>query len=277
MTHIGEKTPFGVDKVERYGWKAQNKKGDLAWLPKTCLNVDGSYQRSPKHRTKILEIARDWNWISLAAIVVAKRKNGTYWVIDGQHRALAAMQRSDIDLLPCVVHEVESIQSEAEAFIDTNAGRKPVQAREKHKAALLAKDPVAISVQGLIESGGKHICSGGNSSDGIKCVGLLNKLVSSSYDDLSRIWPLICELTRGTYCSERIIEGLLFIEKRMPDGQSISDKRWAERILSIGNDELLKAAGEGAAFFSKGGARPWAAGMINRINKGLRTKLEAQA
>lgn len=277
MSQDESKTPLGVDKLSRYGWETQNKKGDLRWLPKTCLNVDGSYQRDPKHRTKILDIARNWNWVSLAAIVVSQRSDDTYWVIDGQHRVMAAMKRSDVDLLPCVVHQIDNVQREAEAFIDTNTGRKPVQAHEKHKAALLARDEVAIMVQELLDSGGKHICTGGSAADGIKCIGLLNKLVSRSYDDLATIWPLICELTRGVYCSERIVDGLLFIEKHMPEGQSLSDRRWRNRILSIGNDDLVKAAGEGAAFFSKGGARPWAAGMINRINKGLRTKLEVQA
>jgi hypothetical protein len=60
----------------------------------------------------------------------------------------------------------------------------------------------------------------------------------------------------------------------MPEGESLTDKRWAERLISIGNDDLLKAANDGAVFFSKGGSKAWATGMVNRINKGLKKPLE---
>ena len=274
MAHVGEKTPQGLDKVNRYNWKMSNSPGELVWLPKSILNIDHRYQRAPKHVSKINQIAKNWNWVSLAAIVVAQRPDKTYWVVDGQHRVIAAMQRSDVDQLPCLVHQMNNVSHEAEAFIDTNTGRKPVQFIEKHKAAIMSGDAVAAAVQKLIDDGGKRICATSSVPNGIKSIGLLSKLVTSSNEELQRVWPLVCNITDGKYCSERIIDALVYIEKKMPGNQSITDTKWASRLMDIGNEELMRAAGEGAAFFSKGGAKAWAVGIVNRLNKGLHNKLE---
>jgi len=264
----------GVDKVARYGWQTKNEPGKLAWVDKRLLNVDESYQRAPKHLTKIIQIAKEWNWVSLAAIVVAKRPDGKLFVVDGQHRALAAMKRSDVQSLPCIVHNITHVSDEAKAFIESNAGRKPVTAMEQHKAKLLSGCKIAAELERLMEEGGKKFATGGSSADGLKCVSVMNRLIARNHDELLAIWPLVCSLTRGTYMSERIIEGLVYIQSRMPDGESLSDSRWAKRLESIGINELEKAAAEGAAFFSKGGAKAWAVGMVNRLNKGLQKKLE---
>lgn len=271
--HVGEKHPNGDDKVTRYGWEMTNQPGELRYVNKNQLNVDHEYQREAKHKSKIMTIARNFNWISLAVLVVARRENGELWVVDGQHRLIAAKQRADIQLLPCAIHDVYDIQKEATAFLETNSGRKAIKASEKHKAALMCGDPVAEKVQELFDTGGKHIVTG-NVANGIKCISSMNKLVSNNLEDLEAVWPLICELTKDDYCGERLIEGLVYIEKRMPKGQSLSDKKWSERLLKIGHSELTRAASEGAAFFSKGGAKPWALGMVNRINKNLRYKLD---
>lgn len=272
--HRGEKNPQGDDKIGRYGWGIKNNPGELCYVDKRELNVDHDYQRNARYKNKILNIARNWNWMSLAALVVARRSDGQLWVVDGQHRLIAAGQRSDVKTLPCIIHDVTDVKKEAAAFLETNAGRKPILSADKHKAALMAGDDTAIRVQGLFDMGGKHIAHTSTTANGIKCIGLMNRLVANNYDELLRIWPLICDLTQDKYCNERIVDGLVYIEKNMPAGRSLTDSRWTKRLLSVGSDELIKAAGEGAAFFSKGGAKPWATGMINRINKGLMHRLE---
>lgn len=269
-----EVTPQGVDKIARYNWEEENSPGDLLYIHKSKLSVDPTYQRDPKSDKKVIEIAKSWNWVSLGAIIVAQRENGQLFVVDGQHRVLAAMKRSDVKELPCVVHKSGGAIEEATAFIESNTGRQAVKTHEQHRARLVYGDDVAVHVQRLLDEGGKFISTGGSPANGLRCLGVMYKLARNNPRDLDRVWPLIAELTEGHHTSERVVEGLVYIERNMPEGDSLTSKRWSGRIISIGNDELVKAAGEGAAFFAKGGAKPWAAGIVNRINKGLKKKLE---
>lgn len=98
---MNELTPLGLDKVQRYGWTMQDKQGEQRQINKNLLLVNDDYQRTAS-ASKILEIASEWSWIGCGVIIVAKR-DGSYWVIDGQHRVLAAKRRSDIKEMPCLV------------------------------------------------------------------------------------------------------------------------------------------------------------------------------
>lgn len=88
-----------------------------------------------------------------------------------------------------------------------------------------------------------------------------------------RIWPLLCALCDGQGFNERIIDGLFYVEKHIPEGQSIADKEWSKRIKKVGANALLEASGKASAFFAKGGAKVWAAGIVEAVNKGCQKKL----
>lgn len=72
---------------------------------------------------------------------------------------------------------------------------------------------------------------------------------------------------------ERVLCGLVHIEARLQEGHSLADPKWAERVLKIGERELHEAAGRAAALYAKGGSRVWAVGILDRLNKGTKTRL----
>src|SRR4051812_44439221 len=102
-----------VSKVEKFGWIIVDKRGVAMDIPKCSLHVDKSYQRDALGSSKILRIAREWSWIACGRLIVGIRPDGSYVVIDGQHRKLAADKRSDIADLPCEVFEVLGPSQEA--------------------------------------------------------------------------------------------------------------------------------------------------------------------
>ena len=84
----------------------RGQRPSLEFRPIADLQIDESYQRSidtGPSQSLVKRIARDWDWGLCQPLNVAKREDGSLWVIDGQHRLAAARDRGDIYDLPCVV------------------------------------------------------------------------------------------------------------------------------------------------------------------------------
>jgi len=255
------------DKIERYDWKLLDQPGELRWLNKKVLRVDEQYQRKATE-PKVKELARAWSWLACGALLVAERE-GVYFVFDGQHRALAALRRSDIDKLPCVVFRTAGSKEEAEAFLRANKNRKPLNGLAKFRAATTAEHPAALLVDKLITSVGRT-ASETSSGTTVRCLALMMGHAERQPEVLQRAWPLVATVCMGKPVHERILDGLLYIENHLPEGQSVVDKEWQKRALRVGYDGLLGAANRFAAAYSKGGAKVWALGMVEAMNKGCR-------
>lgn len=260
-----------ISKVERYNWKLQDKPGVQRMVKKGDLHVDHTYQRNA-NETKLMAIARDWSWIACGSIVVADRE-GVLFVVDGQHRVLAARKRGDITDLPCLVFKTHEARQEAKGFLAAQTLRKPITSVEKFRALVTIEDPAALVVQDLLASAGKTPGEG-VSTGTVKCVGILVSLARDDATALRKIWPLIVAVSEGQQIHQRVVEGLAYISKRMPDGTSLMDKEWQKRVLKVGGVGLLTAAAKAAAYYARGGPKVWATGMIEAINKGHRNLLE---
>lgn len=269
-----EETIFGgrLTKVERYNWQIQDSPGVLLMMNKADLDVDHTYQRDAKE-VKLLEIARSWSWIACGAIVVAER-NGKFFVIDGQHRVMAARKRSDIQQLPCVVFQTHEVKQEAKGFLTAQTKRKPVTAPEKFRALVAIQDPEAMMVQDLLNQAGRTASDGGKGANCVTCIGVLLRWAKLDAQTLRAVWPLIISVSDGEPVVERIVESLIYIAKRMPPGMSLMDREWQRRVLKVGAKALLEGAARASAYYARGGAKIWASGMIDTINRGHRNRLE---
>jgi hypothetical protein len=263
-----------TDKIERYKWKLLDQPGELRMLNKKVLCVDENYQRAAND-AKVKELARAWSWLACGAILVAERES-SFFVFDGQHRVMAALRRSDIERLPCVVFKTSGTKEEAEAFLRANKNRKPLNSMAKFRAATTAGHPEAILVNQLITGVGRTI-SGKSDGATVRCLALMMRHAKLQPDVLTRLFPLIGIVCVGKPVHERILDGLLYIETHLPDEQSLIDKEWRKRMLRVGYDGLLDAANRFAAAYSKGGARVWAVGMVEAMNKGCRNRMEMAA
>ncbi len=271
-TKEGDLAFGGQSKIERYGWKSlDGGPGQMLWIEKEKLLVDHAYQRSEVSEPKVLRIASEWSWMACGVILVARR-DGRLYVYAGQHRVLAAMRRSDITKMPCMVFDVVEAKQEAIAFLREGANRKPLTAADKFKAAVMAEDEASVFVSQLIESAGR-VASTTTGPGTVRCVALLQHHAKNNSDDLKRLWPLVVEVCKGNPLHERILDGLMYIELRMPDGQSLTDRIWSDRLRKIGYEVLLISAARMSAAYSVGGAKIWAQGMLEAINKGLRNRL----
>jgi hypothetical protein len=263
-------TAKGVDKVKRYGWSVQDAPGEMRLLHKDMLQIHPAYQRDLVPQ-KVYEISAAWSWVALGALVVGER-GGEFWVIDGQHRAAAAKRRSDITHLPCVVFKTADVKQEARGFLTIQTMRKPVTAVAKQKAMVTAGDEVAGFVQQTVETLGLQIRPSAGKAGELKCVGWCLKRAADDRETFVKVLRLGAALCTqdNMPVAERVLEGLWMLNDKC--GSGLADPRFVKRLHERGGRVLLDAANKAAAYYSSGGGRIWAQGMLGELNKGLQER-----
>jgi len=117
---------------------------ELCLLPVDQLVVDPRYQRAIGSRgvTNIKRILERFDWRKFQPVVVTRLDDGRYAIIDGQHRATAALLHPAIDLVPCMI--VKATPQEAdECFAAINGCVTEVNAVHLFHARLAAGDETA--------------------------------------------------------------------------------------------------------------------------------------
>lgn len=198
--------------------------------------------------------------------------------IDAQHRLLGALKRADVDEVPCMIFESSGAADEAGVFLRVNGSRTGVQFVAKMKAMLVQKDPTALHVQRLVSEAGRTMSSASGPTT-VACLSTIVRLHIKSPDVLASIWPIVIDLCRGVAIVDRIVDGLAYVEARLPEGTSLADKKWRDRILRIGPENLARSINAASSFYTAGGPRIWANGILEALNKGIRegNKLELAA
>jgi hypothetical protein len=259
-----------TSKIDRYNWTAQDKPGSVQYIKKTLLKMHPSYQRNVATK-KVLNMASSWSYIACGCIIVGNR-GGEYWVVDGQHRVLAACKRSDIDALPCLVFDTQGVIQEAIGFLKTNTLRKPITSMDKFRAKLAALDDVALYVNSLFDELGIQPKATASNPMEIKSLNWALTKASCDKESFTAVIRLAAEICHNHVLSEKLLDGLFYIHKYTDE--TLCDKRLRSRIKQIGVEALLESANRAAAYYTKGGAKVWADGMMNAINKGLRSVFE---
>lgn len=267
-----ESNNFGADKIKRYGWVVDvGQPGRMTYILKDALMIDESYQRQSALNT-IRAIASNWSWLAVGAITVAER-DGKYWVIDGQHRVMAALSRSDVDTLPCIVFKTRGAKDEAGAFLELNSARSPVTALQKFKAMLVAGDARAIGVDSVLKEHGITLTTNPVRYKSTKAVAFFLTRANDLHE-LRFFVEAISEICAESIISGRLLEGLWYLHFHVDTDTEvgIKDEALLKRICRVGPKALDIAARDAALYFDTAGGKVWAKGMLDAINKGLRNK-----
>lgn len=259
-----------IDKIARYKWTVVDKPGRLLMVDKNRLNIETEYQRQA-FQSKVYEFSNSWSWLACGVIVVGSR-DGEYWVIDGQHRVLAAKRRSDIISLPCIVFQTESVAQEAVGFLAANSRRKPVSALAKHKAMVVANDPIALHIESVVKKLGVVLTESGNMHRGMRCISWCFRKATedrNAFDLVMEVGTTLC-FDKNIQVQEKLLDGLWYIHKFCGDG--LHDKKLVKRMYEKGATVLIDSITRAQAFFVRGGSRIFAEGILTQINKGLQHK-----
>lgn len=268
-----------LDRIARFGWTTTDTRGRYAEIDKNDLHVDPAYQREAAMAAS-RQIASKWSWIACGTLSVAKRKDGSYFVIDGGHRLLAALHRSDIHLLPCLVFNVVNEEQESKSFIVQNQQTRRMSPFDLLRAELHCGDPVAVAITGLVESCGMTFGPTSSSTPwhAVRCINQVKRLYSMNRDVLEAIWPVVAETAKAEQqpVTDKGLGALHYIESRLVrlgSTSSLTRPPWRGRVVAIGCTGLHNAANKAAAFYATGGDKIYAGGVLQVLNYKVRNKL----
>jgi hypothetical protein len=128
----------------------------LDFLPLAKLRIDDSYQRTIERKglATIVRICNEFDWNRFAPLIVARiaGKDEHYAIIDGQHRATAALLRG-FDLVPCAIVNASAMEQPA-IFAAVNGNVTPITILQLFKAARASKAEWAMEVDGVCKDAG---------------------------------------------------------------------------------------------------------------------------
>ncbi|MEN6306019.1 MAG: ParB N-terminal domain-containing protein [Armatimonadia bacterium] len=119
----------------------------LDFLPLAKLRIDENYQRTIERRglATIVAICNAFDWNRFAPLIVAPVPGSDlYAVIDGQHRATAALLRG-FDLVPCAIVNATALEQPG-IFTAVNGNVTPITIFQLFKAARAAKAEWAVAI-----------------------------------------------------------------------------------------------------------------------------------
>lgn len=184
-----------LNKVERYEWDALPESVPIRMVPLSAMAVDNTYQRDRLSETNIMAMARHWDHAACGALVTSLRDDGLYYVVDGNHRRLAAERRGDIRALPCRIVSGLTIADEAALFRKLNMVRVRVDTYCRYRSALVGGDPCVAACDAMVTSLGLRVRQG----DERNCIAFPEALM--------RAWKVDHEATRAALEVARLMIG----------------------------------------------------------------------
>lgn len=146
------------------------------------LVLGASYQRQVDSE-HAKHIAETFDVRKALVIIVSKRENGELFVVDGQHRVIAALQHDANILLPCIVYEGLSEAEEAALFAELTRERRAMSAHDVFWADLIAGSTDAVGVHRIVNSTGYHLHRTEGMSTALYCYSALRSAYNSDDGD----------------------------------------------------------------------------------------------
>jgi hypothetical protein len=197
---------------------------DLRWLPVTALVIDDSYQREITRPGHIRRIAEAFTWAHFSPLMVAPRADGTFAIIDGQHRAHAALMAGQAEV-PCLVAQM-SAAGEARAFAAVNGLVQKVTGIAMYRAALSAGEHWAVAVDAFGQTVGATVMRYQPAAEFrrpgvLTCVALIRaELTRDKGKRLRRVFDVVNASALAAedvwYWQERFLKGLMDVLAECP-------------------------------------------------------------
>lgn len=240
------------------------------YIALAALKVDYGYQRRPT-ATRVKKLAREYDPHKVGVVSVAQRGQSGFFVIDGQHRILAAKDPAcavKIESVPCWVYEVSGIAEEAALFKALNDSAK-VQALDEFKASVVSGDDAeAAKLDSIVRALGWKI---GWAPGEVSCVKALRRSFRMPHGEHAVKSALTaCKAAYGEPPIGEVFEGLARVFARY--NGTIEPKRMSDVLASrVGGQARLR--GDGRTLADVNGSRVAegvAEAIRNTYNKGLR-------
>lgn len=242
----------------------------IGWVRLDQMNISPVAQRT-LNQPWVDTLTKDFNPDVMGMIHVSKR-DGWYYVVDGQHRRAAAIQWLGSDQqVQCHIYENLTTADEAALFLKLNAV-KAQSPMSKYKVALTAGSPIETDVDRIARSLDLVI---GTSKDleEIGCVtALLNTYRKSGPGSLSFSLRVIRDAYGFDGFQRDPIAALALVKDRY--GNSINEDKLIMRLSKVGIVELRRKARDWRETTGNPAAQCFAHTMIIFYNQGRGDKVE---
>jgi hypothetical protein len=217
-------------------------KSEIRRLKADQLMVDPAIQRNLDQR-RVAKMASEYDPEAVGVLTVSRRDNGSYHIVDGQHRHAAARTvEGDKVELTCRVFSGLTDQDEARLFRWLNNTAKP-QAIDLFRVKVIEGDPAATEIERMITGLGWEIrlSNGGHSFAAITAADRIYRA------DPTAVERSLATITRAWGFDEidgRVFEGLGLLYAR--HGSAIDLGALAERLaVSPGGQMALLGRARG--------------------------------
>lgn len=183
------------------------KTPDLVWVDVNLIKVDKNYQRE-ENAKHVDNIVKHFNWRKFQPVTLAQRPDGSFNVVDGQHRVAAAKLHPRVIDIPALIFESSGeIVDEANIFVEVNSNRRGITPIEKHIAAVAAQKPESLGLNAALAAVGCQVADykghkGGNVTNAVAaCMGAIRKNGEDSFKSairtLRQAWPTDIDVLRA--------------------------------------------------------------------------------
>jgi hypothetical protein len=181
---------------------------DFAHIPVGMLTIDSVYQRG-LNANRVAQIVREFDADVFQAITVSKRRDGSFWVLDGQHRVEAVRLMCGEDpatKVPALILRNLDQAAEARIFYKLNRHRLQPTTGDAFKARLVFGEPVAVAIKATLDRHGVALRFWGTELAANECAAMaaLETLSRSGrldrvLDLIGRAWPSEVGAYKGRY------------------------------------------------------------------------------
>lgn len=129
---------------------------EMRLVDPAILWVDDRYQRTPTTSSikLVKKVVANWSWASFKPPIVTEYEDGSLFVIDGQHTAMAALTHPEITKIPVFVVPIETQKLRATSFISHNTSNTKVTDIQIFRSRLEAGDDDAVSIDMALQRSG---------------------------------------------------------------------------------------------------------------------------
>lgn len=238
-----------VDDIDNHNPAGQKTVHAATYVDAIAVNdihVDHSYQR-PLDENRVSRMAADFDPSLVGVIEVSLRADGTYRVIDGQHRLVTVRIAKGMSAaIACNVHTGLTPAEEAQLFFDIDRKRKRLTGWDRWYARRGAGEQVVVDIETVASKHGLKIDPAAKVNH-LRCVSTCEKVVELAGLDLLDETLRVCvaayqgetdslkaEIVHGVALILAFYEpGTIDVDRLIRGMQSIASRQISARAASL--------------------------------------------
>lgn len=185
----------------------------LKMVNKKDLQIDHSYQRQEIDLKQVETIKAKFKWPNFGVLQIAQRDDGKMYIIDGQHRWLAASAIEKIKQVPCAIYRTETKLEEASVFTVINKQRRAIGAVDTHRTDVSMGEPLAVEIDRLVRDLGL-VVKNGKAANAITCIKVVKSHAASDMQAAAEALRIVVQTKNNAKVHSHYFQGLYYLIKR---------------------------------------------------------------